>query len=48
MSSVRPDDKASDIPEKLVDANTRTTYKRLRFFGKVNVLNKSQEIYISM
>ncbi|XP_055636137.1 serine/threonine-protein kinase polo isoform X2 [Toxorhynchites rutilus septentrionalis] len=34
MSSVKPDDKASDIPEKLYDATTKRTYKRLRFFGK--------------
>jgi hypothetical protein len=35
MSTTRIDDKANDIPEKLVDVNTKTTYKRLRFFGKV-------------
>ncbi|KAL9698605.1 hypothetical protein quinque_002046 [Culex quinquefasciatus] len=34
MSSVKPDDKASDIPEKLYDASSKKTYKRLRFFGK--------------
>lgn len=34
MSSIKPDDKASDIPEKLYDATARRTYKRLRFFGK--------------
>lgn len=34
MSSIKPDDKSSDIPEKLYDATARRTYKRLRFFGK--------------
>lgn len=34
MSSAKPDDKTSDIPEKLYDATTKRTYKRLRFFGK--------------
>ncbi|XP_055613204.1 serine/threonine-protein kinase polo isoform X2 [Uranotaenia lowii] len=34
MSSAKPDDKASDIPEKLYDATSKKTYKRLRFFGK--------------
>uniref|UniRef100_A0A1Q3EWP4 polo kinase n=1 Tax=Culex tarsalis TaxID=7177 RepID=A0A1Q3EWP4_CULTA len=34
MSSVKPDDKTSDIPEKLYDASSKKTYKRLRFFGK--------------
>lgn len=33
--SERPDEKPSEIPEKLYDANSKTTYKRLRFFGKV-------------
>ncbi|XP_058455798.1 serine/threonine-protein kinase polo isoform X2 [Malaya genurostris] len=34
MSSIKPDDKSSDIPEKLYDATTKRNYKRLRFFGK--------------
>ncbi|XP_055543960.1 serine/threonine-protein kinase polo [Wyeomyia smithii] len=34
MSSAKPDDKSNDIPEKLYDAATKKTYKRLRFFGK--------------
>lgn len=36
MSTAKPDDKSSDIPERLYDATTRRTYKRLRFFGKVS------------
>lgn len=28
------DDKASDIPDRLYDTTTGTTYKRMRFFGK--------------
>lgn len=35
MSTARPVEKVEDIPEKLYDASTKTTYKRLRFFGKV-------------
>jgi hypothetical protein len=35
MSTARPDDKASDIPEILYDSQTKTQYERLRFFGKV-------------
>jgi hypothetical protein len=35
MSSTRPDDKASDIPEMLFDNSSKTHYRRLRFFGKV-------------
>ncbi|XP_055856453.1 serine/threonine-protein kinase polo [Episyrphus balteatus] len=34
MASSRIDDKASDIPDRLYDAGTKTTYKRMRFFGK--------------
>uniref|UniRef100_A0A182Y5D6 polo kinase n=1 Tax=Anopheles stephensi TaxID=30069 RepID=A0A182Y5D6_ANOST len=35
MSSVaKPDDKAVDIPEKLYDAASKRTYRRMRFFGK--------------
>ncbi|XP_017479535.1 PREDICTED: serine/threonine-protein kinase polo [Rhagoletis zephyria] len=30
----KTDDKTSDIPERLYDATTRSTYKRMRFFGK--------------
>ncbi|XP_053945801.1 serine/threonine-protein kinase polo-like [Anastrepha ludens] len=30
----KTDDKTSDIPERLYDTTTRSTYKRLRFFGK--------------
>lgn len=32
MTTARVD--SSDIPERLYDASTRTTYKRMRFFGK--------------
>jgi hypothetical protein len=28
-------EKIEDIPEKLFDPNSKTVYKRLRFFGKV-------------
>ncbi|XP_055902706.1 serine/threonine-protein kinase polo [Eupeodes corollae] len=34
MASSRIDDKASDIPDRLYDAGTNRTYKRMRFFGK--------------
>lgn len=34
MASSRIDDKASDIPDRLYDSTTGTTYKRMRFFGK--------------
>lgn len=37
MSSSRPDDKVTDIPEFLVDQKNNRTYQRLRFFGKVCV-----------
>ncbi|XP_067647347.1 serine/threonine-protein kinase polo [Eurosta solidaginis] len=30
----KPDDKTSDIPERLYDTTSRCTYKRMRFFGK--------------
>lgn len=35
MSSRKPDE-VEEIPEKLYDGSTNTTYKRLRFFGKVS------------
>lgn len=35
MSSLKTDDKASDIPEFLIDSKKSVTYRRLRFFGKV-------------
>lgn len=35
MSSIKTDDKASDIPEHLIDSKKGVTYRRLRFFGKV-------------
>lgn len=38
MSSNRPDDKANDVPETLMDAKNNTTYKRLRYFGKVSTV----------
>lgn len=42
MSS-RKDDVQEEIPEKLYDSSTATTYKRLRFFGKVSsTINLSQ------
>lgn len=34
----RPDDKANDIPEFLVDMKNNKTYERLRFFGKVCIV----------
>lgn len=34
--AAKPDDKSSDIPDRLYDANQRKTYKRMRFFGKVS------------
>lgn len=37
MSSKR-DEVVEEIPEKLYDDSTKTTYKRLRFFGKVSLV----------
>lgn len=38
MGSHKSDDKAVvDIPEYLIDSKKNVTYKRLRFFGKVNL-----------
>lgn len=38
MTSRKPEDAVEEIPEKLYDASAKTTYKRLRFFGKVRNL----------
>lgn len=35
--AAKPEDKSTDIPDRLFDSNTRKTYKRMRFFGKVSV-----------
>nr|CAA44963.1 protein kinase [Drosophila melanogaster]prf//1804262A protein kinase [Drosophila sp. (in: flies)] len=32
--AAKPEDKSTDIPDRLVDINQRKTYKRMRFFGK--------------
>ncbi|EDV52489.1 serine/threonine-protein kinase polo [Drosophila erecta] len=32
--AAKPEDKSTDIPDRLFDANQRKTYKRMRFFGK--------------
>ncbi|XP_017122301.1 serine/threonine-protein kinase polo [Drosophila elegans] len=32
--AAKPEDKSTDIPDRLYDANQRKTYKRMRFFGK--------------
>lgn len=32
----KKEDIAEEIPEKFYDATTGTTYRKLRFFGKVN------------
>lgn len=34
--AAKPEDKSTDIPDRLVDINQRKTYKRMRFFGKVS------------
>lgn len=34
--AAKPEDKSTDIPDRLFDSNTRKTYKRMRFFGKVS------------
>lgn len=34
------DDKAPEIPVTLVDTNTNTKYKRVQFYGKVNIKPK--------
>lgn len=47
MSSNRPDDKANDVPETLIDVKNDTTYKRLRYFGKVSTVSEIDNfIYI--
>jgi len=35
--AAKPDDKSTDIPDRLYDSNHRKTYKRMRFFGKVRL-----------
>ncbi|XP_033244020.1 serine/threonine-protein kinase polo-like [Drosophila miranda] len=32
--AAKPEDKSTDIPDRLFDSNQRRTYKRMRFFGK--------------
>ncbi|KAH8399535.1 hypothetical protein KR215_000040 [Drosophila sulfurigaster] len=32
--AAKPEDKSTDIPDRLFDSNLRKTYKRMRFFGK--------------
>ncbi|XP_017081265.1 serine/threonine-protein kinase polo [Drosophila eugracilis] len=32
--AAKPEDKSTDIPDRLFDSNQRKTYKRMRFFGK--------------
>ncbi|XP_017060136.1 serine/threonine-protein kinase polo [Drosophila ficusphila] len=32
--AAKPEEKSTDIPERLFDSNQRKTYKRMRFFGK--------------
>ncbi|XP_034482984.1 serine/threonine-protein kinase polo [Drosophila innubila] len=32
--AAKPEDKSTDIPDRLFDSNHRKTYKRMRFFGK--------------
>lgn len=33
-------DEVEEIPEKLYDDRNKVTYKRLRFFGKVSLINE--------
>lgn len=40
MSSRKPEDAVEEIPEKLYDETAKVTYKRLRFFGKVKLIDK--------
>lgn len=35
--AAKPEDKSTDIPDRLFDSNNRKTYKRMRFFGKVSL-----------
>lgn len=36
--SNKPEPKAEEIPEIIYDANTKQSYKRQRFFGKVRIV----------
>ena len=44
MSSSRKEDAVDEIPDKLYDETSKTTYKRLRFFGKVSFSDHPTEI----
>lgn len=44
--AAKPEDKSTDIPDRLFDSNHRKTYKRMRFFGKVSAKRVLQTDFI--